>query len=106
MVVTIIQPYFRQTYILHGEVKHYHGYITSHPKSIKMEKIVKILILHCDITKMLKPNKHFMPIPTLVIEGILMPTKILLMLFACDADNRQLATFMNTTVERPLESRN
>ena len=33
-------------------------------------------------------------------KGVLNPTeKMMLMLLACDADNRQLATFMNTSVE-------
>lgn len=33
-------------------------------------------------------------------EGVLNPTeKMMLMLLACDADNRQLATFMNTSIE-------
>lgn len=90
---------------LHGEVESLsQRYISSHPKVYKeMEKIVKNTDTELrDITKMLATDDDTFYAYTHLIdkEGIFNANeKILLMLLACDADNRQLATFMNTTLE-------
>jgi tetratricopeptide (TPR) repeat protein len=90
---------------LHGEVEALsQRYITSQPKVYKeMEKIVKNTDTALrDITKMLATDDETFYAYTHLSdkEGIFNANeKILLMLLACDADNRQLATFMNTTVE-------
>lgn len=90
---------------LHGEVESLgQRYITSHPKVYKeMEKIVKNTDTELkDITKMLATDDDTFYAYTHLHdkEGFFNANeKILLMLLACDADNRQLATFMNTTVE-------
>ena len=90
---------------LHGEVESLsQRYISSHPKVYKeMEKIVKNTDTELrDITKMLATDDDIFYAYTHLIdkEGIFNANeKILLMLLACDADNRQLATFMNTTLE-------
>jgi len=90
---------------LHGEVEALsQRYISSHPKVYKeLEKIVKNTDTELrDITKMLATDDDTFYAYTHLSdqEGLFNANeKILLMLLACDADNRQLATFMNTTVE-------
>lgn len=90
---------------LHGEVEALsQRYISSHPKVYKeLEKIVKNTDIELrDITKMLATDDDTFYAYTHLSdqEGLFNANeKILLMLLACDADNRQLATFMNTTVE-------
>lgn len=90
---------------LHGEVESLsQRYISSHPKVYKeLEKIVKNTDTELrDITKMLATDDETFYAYTHLTdkEGFFNANeKILLMLLACDADNRQLATFMNTTLE-------
>lgn len=90
---------------LHGEVESLsQRYISSHPKVYKeMEKIVKNTDTELrDITKMLATDDETFYAYTHLTdkEGFFNANeKILLMLLACNADNRQLATFMNTTLE-------
>lgn len=90
---------------LHGEVESLsQRYISSHPKVYKeMEKIVKNTDAELrDITKMLATDDETFFAYTHLNDkdGFFNANeKILLMLLACDADNRQLATFMNTTLE-------
>ncbi|MEL7598734.1 MAG: hypothetical protein AAGU18_01350 [Proteiniphilum sp.] len=90
---------------LHGEVEALsQRYISSHPKVYKeLEKIVKNTDIELrDITKMLATDDDTFYAYTHLSDkdGFFNANeKILLMLLACDADNRQLATFMNTTVE-------
>ena len=90
---------------LHGEVESLsQRYISSHPKVYKeLEKIVKNTDAELrDITKMLATDDETFYAYTHLTdkEGFFNANeKILLMLLACDADNRQLATFMNTTLE-------
>jgi tetratricopeptide (TPR) repeat protein len=90
---------------LHGEVEALsQRYISSQPKVYKeMEKIVKNTDTALrDITKMLATDDETFYAYTHLSdkEGFFNANeKVLLMLLACDADNRQLATFMNTTVE-------
>lgn len=79
-------------------------YISSHPKVYHdMEQILKNTDTDLkDITKMLATdNETFYAYTRLNDEeGIFNPTeRMLLILLACDADNRQLATFMNTNLE-------
>lgn len=79
-------------------------YISSHPKVYReMEKILKNTDTDLkDITKSLgTDNETFYAYTRLNDdEGILNATeRMLLMLLACNADNRQLATFMNTSLE-------
>lgn len=90
---------------LHGEMESLsQRYISSHPKVYKeMEKIIKNTDTDLrDITKTLATDDETFYAYTHLNdkEGIFNTNeKMLLMLLACDADNRQLATFMNTTVE-------
>ncbi|OFX75084.1 MAG: hypothetical protein A2071_09185 [Bacteroidetes bacterium GWC1_47_7] len=90
---------------LHGEMEALsQRYISSHPKVYKeMDKIVKNTDAELrDITKMLATDDETFYAYTHLTdkEGLFNANeKILLMLLACDADNRQLATFMNTTLE-------
>lgn len=79
-------------------------YISSHPKVYhEMETILKEANTDLrDITKHLAPDDETFYAYTLLKddEGLFNATeKILLMLLACNADNRQLATFMNTSLE-------
>ena len=79
-------------------------YISANPKVYKeLEKIIKTTDTDLrDITKTLATdNQAFYAYTHLEDkEGILNQNeKLLLMLLACNADNRQLATFMNTSVE-------
>lgn len=79
-------------------------YVSTQPKVYKdMQKILKNTDTDLrDINKTLSPDDQtFFSYTHLNDEkGILNPNeKMILMLLACDADNRQLATFMNTTVE-------
>lgn len=79
-------------------------YISSHPKVYReMEKILKNTDTDLrDITKTLATDDETFYAYTQLKdeEGIFNTTeKMLLMLLACDADNRQLATFMNTSLE-------
>ena len=79
-------------------------YISSHPKVYReMEKILKNTDTDLrDITKAIATDDETFYAYTRLKdeEGILNTTeKMLLMLLACDADNRQLATFMNTSLE-------
>ncbi|MCE5204921.1 MAG: hypothetical protein LLF80_02280 [Porphyromonadaceae bacterium] len=90
---------------LHGEVQSLsQRYISSYPKVYKeMEKIVKNTDTELrDITKTLATDEETFYAYTHLYdkEGFFNANeKMMLMLLACDADNRQLATFMNTTVE-------
>jgi hypothetical protein len=90
---------------LHGEVGALsQKYITSNPKVFKeLEKIIKSTDTDLrDITKTLATdNETFYAYTHLDDKDGILNTneRMLLMLLACDADNRQLATFMNTTVE-------
>lgn len=79
-------------------------YISSHPKVYReMETILKNTDTDLrDITKTLATDDETFYAYTQLRdeEGIFNATeKMLLMLLACDADNRQLATFMNTSLE-------
>ncbi len=79
-------------------------YVSSHPKVYReMEQILKKTDAELrDITKTLAINEETFHAYTNLHdeEGVLNPTeKMMLMLLACDADNRQLATFMNTSIE-------
>ncbi|WP_298649999.1 hypothetical protein [uncultured Proteiniphilum sp.] len=79
-------------------------YISSHPRVYReMEKILKNTDTELrDITKTLATDDEtFYAYTQLKDEdGIFNATeKMLLMLLACNADNRQLATFMNTSLE-------
>lgn len=90
---------------LHGEVQLLsQRYISSYPKVYKeMEKIVKNTDTELrDITKTLATDDETFYAYTHLNdrEGFFnVNEKMMLMLLACDADNRQLATFMNTTPE-------
>ena len=90
---------------LHGEVQSLsQRYISSYPKVYKeIEKIVKNTDTELrDITKTLATDDETFYAYTHLNdkEGFFNTNeKMMLMLLACDADNRQLATFMNTTVE-------
>ncbi|MCE5179707.1 MAG: hypothetical protein LLF81_11270 [Porphyromonadaceae bacterium] len=90
---------------LHGEVQSLsQRYISTYPKVYKeMEKIVKNTDTELrDITKTLATDDETFYAYTHLNdkEGFFNTNeKMMLMLLACDADNRQLATFMNTTVE-------
>ena len=79
-------------------------YVSSHPKVYKdMQLILKNTDTDLrDINKTLSPDKEtFFAYTHLNDEnGVFNGNeKMLLMLLACDADNKQLATFLNTTVE-------
>ncbi len=79
-------------------------YVSSYPKVYRdMQQILKKTDSELrDITKTLSiDDETFYAYTNLRDEkGVLNPTeKMMLMLLACDADNRQLATFMNTSVE-------
>jgi hypothetical protein len=79
-------------------------YISANPKVYKeLEKIIKTTDTDLrDITKTLATDDETFYAYTHLDdkEGIFNTNeKMLLMLLACDADNRQLATFMNTSVE-------
>ena len=79
-------------------------YVSSHPKVYKdMQLILKNTDTDLrDINKTLSPdNETFFAYTHLNDEnGVFNGNeKMLLMLLACDADNKQLATFLNTTVE-------
>jgi len=79
-------------------------YVSSHPKVYReMEQILKKTDAELrDITKTLPINEETFRAYTNLRdeEGVLNSTeKMMLMLLACDADNRQLATFMNTSIE-------
>ncbi|MEA4916243.1 hypothetical protein [Proteiniphilum sp.] len=79
-------------------------YISSHPKVYRdMEQILKNTNTDLkDITKVIATDDETFFAYTQLKdeEGIFNATeKMLLMLLACDADNRQLATFMNTSLE-------
>ncbi len=79
-------------------------YVSSYPKVYRdMQQILKKTDSELrDITKTLSiDDETFFAYTNLRDEeGVLNSTeKMLLMLLACDADNRQLATFMNTSVE-------
>jgi hypothetical protein len=79
-------------------------YISTHPKVYQeMQHILKNTDTDLrDITKILAPdNDTFYAYTHLKDEENLFNAneKMLLMLLACNADNRQLATFMNTTIE-------
>lgn len=79
-------------------------YISSNPKVYReMEKILKNADTDLkDITKTLATDDDTFYAYTQLKdeEGIFNATeRLLLMLLACDADNRQLATFMNTSLE-------
>ncbi len=90
---------------LHEEVETLsQKYISANPKIyMELEKIIKTTDTDLrDITKTLATDdKTFYAYTHLDDkEGIFNTNeKMLLMLLACDADNRQLATFMNTSVE-------
>ena len=90
---------------LHEEVETLsQKYISANPKVYKeLERIIKTTDTDLrDITKTLATdNQTFYAYTHLEDkEGILNTNeKLLLMLLACDADNRQLATFMNTSVD-------
>lgn len=79
-------------------------YVSTQPKVYKdMQKILKNTDTDLrDINKTLSPDeKTFFSYTHLNDDkGILNSNeKMILMLLSCDADNRQLATFMNTTIE-------
>lgn len=79
-------------------------YVSSQPKVYKeMQTILKNTDTDLrDINRTLSPDEETFYSYTHLIDenGILNANeKMMLMLLACDADNRQLATFMNTTVE-------
>lgn len=79
-------------------------YVSTHPNVYKdMQKILKNTVTDLrDINKTLSPDEETFFSYTHLNDdkGILNANeKMILMLIACDADNRQLATFMNTTVE-------
>lgn len=79
-------------------------YVSSHPKVYRdMQLILKKTDTDLrDITKTLSVDDETFYAYTNLRdeEGVLNPTeKMMLMLLACDADNRQLATFMNTSIE-------
>lgn len=79
-------------------------YVSSQPKVYKdMQTILKNTDTDLrDINRTLSPDEEtFYSYTHLKDEkGVLNANeKMMLMLLACDADNRQLATFMNTTVE-------
>ncbi|NLX66589.1 MAG: hypothetical protein GXZ19_07455 [Bacteroidales bacterium] len=79
-------------------------YISSHPKVYReMETILKNTDTDLrDITKAIATDDEAFYAYTHLEdeEGVLNTTeKMMLMLLACDADNRQLATFMNTSLE-------
>jgi hypothetical protein len=79
-------------------------YVSSQPKVYKeMQTILKNTDTDLrDINRTLSPDEETFYSYTHLIDenGILNANeKMMLMLIACDADNRQLATFMNTTVE-------
>ncbi len=79
-------------------------YISSHPKIYRdMEQILKNTDTELrDITKIIAPDDETFYAYTHLKdeEGVFNPTeKMFLMLLACNADNRQLATFMNTSLE-------
>jgi len=90
---------------LHEEVETLsQKYISANPKVYKeLERIIKTTDTDLrDIAKTLATdNPTFYAYTHLEDkEGILNNNeKLLLMLLACDADNRQLATFMNTSVD-------
>jgi tetratricopeptide (TPR) repeat protein len=90
---------------LHGEVEALtQRYISTHPKVYnEMQQILKHTDTDLrDITKTLATDDEtFYAYTHLNDKDVIFITneKMLLMLLACDADNRQLATFMNTTVE-------
>jgi len=80
-------------------------YISSHPKVYReMQQILKSTDTDLrDITKTLAPDDETFYAYTRLREKaealFNANEKMLLMLLACNADNRQLATFMNTTIE-------
>ncbi len=80
-------------------------YISSHPKVYReMQQILKNTDTDLrDITKTLAPDDDTFYAYTRLREKddahFNANEKMLLMLLACNADNRQLATFMNTTIE-------
>lgn len=80
-------------------------YISSHPKVYReMQQILKSTDTDLrDITKTLAPDDDTFYAYTRLREKddahFNANEKMLLMLLACNADNRQLATFMNTTIE-------
>ncbi len=79
-------------------------YVSSYPKVYReMEQILKKTDAELrDITKTLSIDEETFRAYTNLHdeEGVLNSTeKMMLMLLACDADNRQLATFMNTSIE-------
>lgn len=79
-------------------------YVSSHPKVYKeMNQILKKTDMELkDITRTLPvDDETFYAYTNLQDEeGVLNPAeKMMLMLLACNADNRQLATFMNTSIE-------
>jgi len=80
-------------------------YISSHPKVYReMQQILKSTDTDLrDITKTLSPDDDTFYAYTRLREKddalFNANEKMLLMLLACNADNRQLATFMNTTIE-------
>lgn len=90
---------------LHEEIESLNQrYISTHPKVYKeMQQILKHTDTDLrDITKTLATDDDTFYAYTHLIdkEGFFNTNeKMLLMLLACDADNRQLATFMNTTVD-------
>jgi len=90
---------------LHGEIEALtQRYISTHPKVYnEMQQILKHTDTDLrDITKTLATDDETFYAYTHLNdkEGIFNTNeKMLLMLLACDADNRELATFMNTTVE-------
>jgi len=90
---------------LHGEVEALtQRYISTHPKVYnEMQQILKHTDTDLrDITKTLATDDETFYAYTHLNDkdGIFNTNeKMLLMLLACDANNRQLATFMNTTVE-------
>lgn len=79
-------------------------FISSQPKAYKeLQNLLKNANTDLrDITKTLSPDKEtFFSYTHLDDEANIFSAteKMLLMLLACNADNRQLATFMNTTIE-------
>lgn len=79
-------------------------YVSSHPKVYReMHRILKKTDADLrDFTKTISVDDETFYAYTHLRdeEGVLNPTeKMMLMLLACDADNRQLATFLNTSIE-------
>lgn len=79
-------------------------YVSSQPKVYKdMQEILKNADTDLrDINKTLTPDANTFYLYTKLSDdnGILNDKeKLMLMLLSCDADNRELATFMNTTIE-------